>query len=128
MSFRKIDKHFQQFLIINKIISNYPERKRQVRRVESIWTESNSSLARKFSHLYIRKKDARTGPFVFILSSENWMYFTEKNIIFSSKYFDLDSVFSYQIQEMTMKGVFLVFHNVVLLQGASCSSLSLVFR
>ena len=50
-----IDKHFHQFLLINQVMSNYQRKSRQVRRVESIWTESNSSLAGKFSHLYQKK-------------------------------------------------------------------------
>ena len=39
-------------------------------------------------HTYIREKDVRTSQFVLILSSENWMCFTD-----SLKYFNLDCVF-----------------------------------
>ena len=44
-------------------------------------------------HTYIRIKDVMTSLFVFILSSGNWMYFPEENIIFCLKYFCLDCVF-----------------------------------
>ena len=77
--------------------------KRQVRRNESIWTESNSSPTGKFSHLH-QEKDIMTSLFIFILSIENWMHFPKKAL--SSLQSILTwTVFSYQIQEMTEQGI-----------------------
>ena len=64
-------------------------------------------------HTYIRKKDAMTSLFVFILLSEEWMYFPEKKLLSSIQSILTWTVFSYQIHEMTVSRVF---HNVVLVQ------------
>ena len=78
-------------------------------------------------HTYIRKKDARTSPFVFILSSENSMYCTEIETLSYLQSILIWTVFSYQIQEMTVKGEFLSIPQRRFVQEAPCS-LNLVFR
>ena len=75
-------------------------------------------------HTYIRNKDVMTSLFAFILSSENWMYFRERKTLSLQSSLTW-TVFSYQMQEMTVNGVF---HSVILVQGAPCSSLNLFFR
>ena len=79
-------RHFQQFSLMTKRMSNYQGKKDKSSglKVVLLWLGN--------FHTYIRKKDVRTILVDLILSSENWMYFTE-NVISSSKYFDLDWVF-----------------------------------
>ena len=106
-----IDNLFQQFLLINQ------------RKIDKLGKLSQSGLKVTLLrlgnfHTYIRKKNVMrslmTSLFVFISSSENRMYFREKNI-FSSKYFYLGCVFISNTGDDRE-------------QKAPCNSLNLVLR
>ena len=89
--------------------------------------EFGQSVAGKFSNLY--RKDSVTSLFDFYFKHRKLDIFPEKtHIIFSQETLDLDcaSVSNRaQGQDMILNRPF---HNVVLVQGVSCSSLTLVFR
>ena len=84
-----IDKHFQQFLPINQVSSNYREKETE----ELSQSENNSSLTGKFSHLY-QGKDVMTN-LIFHLFSKNWMYFAERKTLSSLQSILIWTVFSY---------------------------------
>ena len=115
-----IDKHFQQFLLINQIMSNNYEKKRY--RSGELSQSGLKVIVLQLGnvHTYIREKDIMTSLIVFILSS-----IFQKKTVSSLQSILNSTVFLYQIQEMTVNSVF---HNVVLVQGAPCSSPNFVFR
>ena len=73
-----IDKHFQQFLLINQIMFNWQRKRERSGKLSQsgLWI---ILLWPGIFHTDI-KKDVMTSLFVFILSSETWMYFPEKII------------------------------------------------
>ena len=127
MSLREIDKHFQQFLLINKIMSNY-QRKRD-RSGELSQSGLKVILLRLGNfHTYIRKKGVRTKPYVSFYPVKVGCILQKKKHYPLFKEFWFGLCFHIKYRKPPWKGYSWVFHNVVLVQGAPCSSLNLVFR
>ena len=97
-----IDKHFQVFSLMNQIISNY-QRKRD--RSGGLSQSGLKVILLRLGnfHTDVRRKDVMSSLFLFILFSKNWMYFPGKKTL-SSKYFDLDCVFSVKYKRRPLAG------------------------
>ena len=102
--FPQRDRQIFSTVSTNKIISNYQSKRDRSGELNQSGLKVILLRLENF-HIYNQKKDARTSPFVFILSRENWMYFTEINVMFSSKYFDLDCAFVSNTGDTVKRGI-----------------------
>ena len=121
-----IDKHFQQFLLINRIMSNYQRKRDRSRELNQSWLKVILFLLGNF-HPYVKRMSWQVYLFSFD-PVKTGCIFQGKNI-FSSKYFDLDCVFISNTRDGREQGIpqrqtkstsWFYFRNTVLkLAGAS---------